>query len=82
MSQERPGSDEFQLEQREVRRSFGRAARNYDAVAVLQSKVQHQLLERLDLVRIDPAVVLDLGAGTGRASAARRETSVGIHLQG
>jgi malonyl-CoA O-methyltransferase len=68
MSQERPGSDEFQLEQREVRRSFGRAARNYDAVAVLQSKVQHQLLERLDLVRIDPAVVLDLGAGTGRAS--------------
>jgi malonyl-CoA O-methyltransferase len=53
-----------------VRRSFGRSARAYDAVAVLQKRVRDELLERLDVVRLEPAVVLDLGAGTGHASLA------------
>jgi malonyl-CoA O-methyltransferase len=58
----------FRIDGREVRRSFGRAAHDYDAAAVLQAKVRKELLERLDLVRIEPAVVLDLGAGTGHGT--------------
>ena len=63
-------SDPFAIDTARVRRSFGRSAGDYDAVAVLQAKVREELLERLDLVRLDPAAVLDLGAGTGHASLA------------
>jgi malonyl-CoA O-methyltransferase len=59
--------DEFLIDGQRVRRSFGRAAHDYDASAVLQARVRAELLTRLDVVRLDPAVVLDLGAGTGHA---------------
>jgi len=62
--------DEFAIERREVRRAFGRAASDYDAAADLQRRVRGELLERLDLVRVEPAAVLDLGAGTGHATLA------------
>jgi malonyl-CoA O-methyltransferase len=58
----------FTIERREVRRAFGRAASDYDAAAELQQRVRGELLERLDLVRIEPAAVLDLGTGTGHAA--------------
>lgn len=68
MSNGAPVPAEFRIDGREVRRSFGRAAHDYDAAAVLQAEVRSELLGRLDLVRLVPDVVLDLGAGTGRAT--------------
>jgi malonyl-CoA O-methyltransferase len=62
--------DPYRIDRGRVRRSFGRAAAGYDAAAVLQTRVRDELLARLDFVRLDPAVVLDLGAGTGHAAAA------------
>jgi len=62
-----PGS-EFMLDAAFVRRSFGRAARTYDEVAVLQAEVRRRLLERLDIAKIDPAVIVDAGTGTGRGA--------------
>ncbi len=56
------------LDRREVRRAFDRASARYDGAAVLQARVRAELLERLDLIELRPAVVLDLGAGTGHAS--------------
>jgi len=70
MSQEPQDDGEYAIERREVRRAFGRAAAGYDAAAELQQRVRGELLERLDLVRIDPSAVLDLGAGTGHAALA------------
>ena len=61
-------SDEFFLDPRAVRRSFDRASRTYDAAAVVQGEIRTRLLERLDIVRLQPTAVLDLGAGTGQAS--------------
>lgn len=61
-------SDEYFLDPRAVRRSFDRAARTYDAAAAVQREIRARLLERLDIVRLIPATVLDLGAGTGHAS--------------
>jgi malonyl-CoA O-methyltransferase len=52
-------------EKRLARRSFEQAARSYDAAAVLQQEVAQRLLERLDLMKLEPARVLDLGCGTG-----------------
>ncbi|HEX5515211.1 MAG TPA: malonyl-ACP O-methyltransferase BioC [Gammaproteobacteria bacterium] len=51
-------------------RAFQRAAATYDAAAVLQQEVGRRLLERLDVIRIEPTRVLDVGAGTGEASGA------------
>ncbi|HSH28614.1 MAG TPA: malonyl-ACP O-methyltransferase BioC [Thiohalobacter sp.] len=55
-----------QLDKRQVRIAFNRAAGSYDGVAVLQREVGERLLERLDLTRLEPQWALDLGAGTGQ----------------
>lgn len=49
----------------QVRRSFSRAAAQYDAAAVLQREVADRLIERLSYIQFKPQTVLDVGAGTG-----------------
>lgn len=61
-----------QFDKRAVRQSFERAARTYEAAAVLQHEVCGRMHERLDLIRHRPATVLDAGSGTGNALAALR----------
>jgi len=53
------------LAKEDVAESFSRAASHYDSVAVLQRDVGRQLLSRLDDLRVDPSMILDLGCGTG-----------------
>ena len=65
MNRPSPKVDDYRLDRRDVRRAFERAATGYEAVAVLQQRVAAEHLGRLDLVRLEPAVVVDLGAGTG-----------------
>ncbi len=48
--------------------AFNRAAGTYDAAAVLSKEVADRLIERLDYMRIQPATILDIGAGTGYVS--------------
>jgi malonyl-CoA O-methyltransferase len=64
------GDQGYALEPRWVRRSFDRAAKTYDAAAVLHTEVRDNLLQRLQLTTLKPGVVLDAGAGTGHASRA------------
>jgi malonyl-CoA O-methyltransferase len=61
---------EYTLDMRCVRRSRARAAATCDAAAVLRARVREELLERLEVVRLQPQVVVDLGAGTGQSSIA------------
>lgn len=66
------------MDKHSVAVNFGRAARNYEKHAVLQKMVGERLLERLDLVRISPERIVDIGAGTGttaRALADRYKTA-------
>jgi len=56
----------FRLDRARVRASFERASVSYETAAGLQARVAAELLERLELFRFAPAVVLDLGSGTGR----------------
>lgn len=55
----------YEVDKRQVRRAFDVAAARYDATAVLQREVGARMLERLELTRLQPGIVLDLGAGTG-----------------
>ncbi len=61
---------EFALDVKRVRAAFSQAAATYDAAAVLQAQVREELLHRLDVLRMEPEVVVDLGAGTGQATIA------------
>jgi len=56
---------EYRIEAARVRRSFDKAAAGYDASAVLQREVARRMAERLDLVKLAPTRVLDVGCGTG-----------------
>lgn len=53
------------LDKRRLRASFEHAAATYDAAAVLQREIADRLLARLEVVRLRPRVILDLGCGTG-----------------
>jgi len=58
----------FPLDKRQLRRSFELAASTYDRAAALQREICARALERLDLVSIAPALILDAGGGTGFAA--------------
>jgi len=66
-------SDVYHLDKARVRASFDRAARSYDAAAVLQKEVRERMLSRLDFVKIAPQTIVDAGCGTGHASRALAE---------
>jgi malonyl-CoA O-methyltransferase len=61
--------ERFSLDTRAVRRSFNKARHSFDEAAVLHREVRTRALERLQLLRKDPEVIVDLGAGTGHGSA-------------
>ncbi len=62
-----PDHDPREVDMRAVRRAFGRAAPTYDAAAVLQQEVGTRMGARLDVVKLNPAMLLDAGCGTGDA---------------
>lgn len=52
----------------QMRAAFEQSAQSYDAVAILQREVADRLLERLDILKMVPDTILDLGSGTGYCS--------------
>lgn len=57
-------------DKRAVRAAFEHSAAHYDDVAVLQREVAERLLERLDLFKLQPHTILDIGCGTGHCTSA------------
>ena len=55
----------YEIDKQRVRRSFELAVESYDKAAVLQKEVNDRLVERLDYIRIQPEVIIDIGTGTG-----------------
>jgi malonyl-CoA O-methyltransferase len=49
-----------------IQRAFDAAAQSYDEHAVLQHEVADRLLSRLSYLKVEPRVILDIGAGTGQ----------------
>jgi malonyl-CoA O-methyltransferase len=75
-----PERNVYRPDARSVRRSFDRAAATYEAAAVLQAQVRDVLLERLDLTRLEPRVVLDVGAATGQGARALKQRYPGARV--
>jgi len=76
------GGAEFRLDTRRVRRAFDRAAAGYETRAVLQRTVEAHCLARLDLVRLQPQAILDLGCGPGVAGRALLRRYRGAQVTG
>ena len=72
--------DSYTLDKARVRASFDRAARSYDAAAILQKEVRERMLARLDYIKVAPQTILDAGAGTGHASRALAARYSGSHV--
>lgn len=58
------------LDKTAIRQSFERAAPGYDRHAILEREIESRLLERVAFLRNEPGLVIDVGCGTGSASAA------------
>jgi malonyl-CoA O-methyltransferase len=58
----------YAVDVKSAKRRFSNAALSYDEHAVVQRLVANNLLETLDIIKIKPQRVLDLGAGTGDAA--------------
>lgn len=65
--------DIYWIDKTRARASFGRAANTYDAAAILQKQVREEMLNRLQLVKLQPQFILDAGCGTGAASLALQQ---------
>jgi malonyl-CoA O-methyltransferase len=55
------------LDKSSIKKSFERAAKSYDHAAILDEEVLNRLLDRLQYIRLQPAAVIDIGCGTGKA---------------
>jgi malonyl-CoA O-methyltransferase len=60
-----------------LRRSFDRAATNFDSVAALPREIAARMIERLLLVQLPARRILDAGCGTGSAAALLRQRFTG-----
>ena len=60
--------DDRHADARHIRRVFSRAARSYDASAHLARRIGTELVGRLDVVRLQPETVIDIGTGTGHCA--------------
>lgn len=62
-----PQEELQKFDKQRVRRAFDRAAENYQHFAVLQTEVCNRLLEKLEVVKLSPQMILDAGSGPGAA---------------
>jgi len=68
------------LDQNHCLQRFNTAASTYDDHAIVSREVLRRLLERLDYMRIEPTVIVDLGARTGMSTQMLSEKYPGAKL--
>ena len=55
------------LNKHRIRADFSNAADSYDAAAVVQQEICNRALERLQMLKLQPQTILDIGSGTGKS---------------
>jgi len=75
-------SDPFQFlpEPHAARRAFDRAAGTFAAASVVHDEARERLLERIDFMKLEPRVAVDVGAGHGAGAAGLRARFPGVRV--
>jgi len=55
------------LNKRRISEDFSKAADTYDAAAIVQQEICDRALERLQMLKLNPISILDIGSGTGKS---------------
>ena len=55
------------INKQRLRDDFSQAASSYDAAAIVQHAICDRTLERVDMLKLQAASILDIGTGTGRS---------------
>lgn len=66
-------TETFLVEKKQVRRSFDHAAKTYDAASALQREISNRMLERLEYIKYQPEIIMDVGSGTGYGTRALKQ---------
>ncbi len=51
-----------------IAKSFNKIASHYDQLALLQNEIAHRLIERLEYIKLQPQIIIELGTATGYCS--------------
>ena len=55
------------LNKKRISKDFSNAADTYDAAAIVQQEICDRALERLQMLKLEPSTILDIGSGTGKS---------------
>ena len=55
------------LNKNKIRSDFSKAASTYNNAAIVQAEICERTLERLQMLKLDPTSILDIGSGTGKS---------------
>ena len=72
--------DAYQMDIKQVRQSFNKAASKYDANALLQKTVVERLVESFEHIVVKPEIILDLGSGSGYGASQLKQQFKKSHI--
>ncbi|MGH1537838.1 MAG: malonyl-ACP O-methyltransferase BioC [Gammaproteobacteria bacterium] len=55
------------FDKQRISQDFSNAAKTYDGAAVVQQEICDRALERLQMLKLSPSTILDIGSGTGKS---------------
>jgi len=68
------------LNKKRIREDFSNAASSYDAAAIVQTEICERTLERLQMLKLEPKRILDIGSGTGKSVRALKSFYPKAHV--
>lgn len=70
----------LRINKQRLRADFSKAALSYDEAAIAQHTICDRTLERLEILKVNPKTILDIGTGTGRSIIGLRNAFPGSSI--
>ncbi len=63
-----------------ISKDFSNAADTYDAAAIVQQEICNRAVERLQMLKLEPETILDIGSGTGKSTRGLQKQYPSAHV--